>query len=244
MLEVNRLREIETSLLSQGLLSTTCVVSSDQSFDGQPALAPEILIAFLGQMLNSTEWPRPLTRSHPQSLLETLRITPNIHIDASQRQRRMVGELIEHTQNVLRQSSRDRAKSWSTLDRSSVTAWEQSTVSLRSQIHETLIGRLDVPQLPPNPRSRLIEVHEDYLTYDILLDVDDRITASGVLLLPNSLKPGEQRPVVVCQHGLEGTPYSTLAGPGERDYAYYKAFSVELAKRGYIVYASKSISGR
>ena len=28
----------------------------------------------------------------------------------------------------------------------------------------------------------------------------------GILILPRDLKPGEKRPVVVCQHGLEGRP--------------------------------------
>ena len=39
-----------------------------------------------------------------------------------------------------------------------------------------------------------------------MLDVYPDVFAYGILLLPKDLKPGEKRPVVVCQHGLEGRP--------------------------------------
>ena len=39
-----------------------------------------------------------------------------------------------------------------------------------------------------------------------MLDVWPDVIAYGILLLPKDLKPGEKRPVVVCQHGLEGRP--------------------------------------
>jgi hypothetical protein len=29
--------------------------------------------------------------------------------------------------------------------------------------------------------------------------------------VPKDLKPGERRPVIVCQHGLEGVPEDTVA---------------------------------
>ena len=39
-----------------------------------------------------------------------------------------------------------------------------------------------------------------------MLDVYPDVFASGILLVPKDLKPGERRAVVVCQHGLEGQP--------------------------------------
>ncbi len=50
------------------------------------------------------------------------------------------------------------------------------------------------------------------------------------------IKPGEKRPVVVCQHGLEGVPRDTI----EKDiagYRYYKAFTAELANQGFVTFA-------
>ena len=38
------------------------------------------------------------------------------------------------------------------------------------------------------------------------MDVFPDVIAYGILLLPKGIKEGEKRPVVVCQHGLEGRP--------------------------------------
>ena len=40
-----------------------------------------------------------------------------------------------------------------------------------------------------------------------MLDVFPDVFAYGILLVPKDIKPGERRPVVVCQHGLEGRPH-------------------------------------
>lgn len=67
------------------------------------------------------------------------------------------------------------------------------------------------------------------------------VIAGGILLIPRNLKPGERRPVVVCQHGLEGTPMSTITtDPSERDWNYYKGFTTELCRRGFITYAPQN----
>ena len=62
--------------------------------------------------------------------------------------------------------------------------------------------------------------------------------AYGILLVPTDLKPGERRPVVVCQHGLEGRPQDVV-NPKERT-KYYNSFGAQLADRGYVVYAPQN----
>ena len=62
--------------------------------------------------------------------------------------------------------------------------------------------------------------------------------AYGILALPKDLKPGEKRPVVVCQHGLEGRPTDVI-NPKE-DSKYYHSFGSRLAELGYIVYAPQN----
>ena len=62
--------------------------------------------------------------------------------------------------------------------------------------------------------------------------------AYGILILPNDLKAGESRPCVVCQHGLEGRPQSTI---GEKDRHYYEAFATKLAERGYVTFAPQNL---
>jgi hypothetical protein len=63
------------------------------------------------------------------------------------------------------------------------------------------------------------------------------VFAEGILLLPKDLKPGEKRPVVVCQHGLEGTPRHTI---DEEKRPVYNHFSKRLVELGYIVYAPQN----
>jgi len=86
--------------------------------------------------------------------------------------------------------------------------------------------------MPANPRSRKIYDKEKWAGYDVMLDVWPDVFAWGVLLLPRDLKPGERRPVVVCQHGLEGLPSDTITDdPQARGYSSYKAFAPRLAER-------------
>ncbi len=67
------------------------------------------------------------------------------------------------------------------------------------------------------------------------------VFAGGVLLLPKDMKPGEKRPVVVCQHGLEGVPMDTIIeDPKHPSFGPYKGFSSALVKRGFIVYAPQN----
>jgi len=74
--------------------------------------------------------------------------------------------------------------------------------------------------------------------YEVVLDVYPDLIAYGILCLPRDLKDGERRPVVVCQHGLEGRPQSVI---GEKDYHYYKAFATKLAERGFVTFAPQNL---
>jgi dienelactone hydrolase len=48
--------------------------------------------------------------------------------------------------------------------------------------------------------------------------------------------------VVVCQHGLEGLPEDTItADPKASGYGPYKAFSAQLAERGFVVFAPHNL---
>ncbi len=71
------------------------------------------------------------------------------------------------------------------------------------------------------------------------MDVFPDVTAYGILTLPKDLKldGSEKRPVVVCQHGLEGRPRHTVSKEG---YRAYKSFSTHLAERGFITFAPQN----
>ena len=71
-----------------------------------------------------------------------------------------------------------------------------------------------------------------------MLDVWPEVFAYGILLLPKNIKPGERRPVVVCQHGLEGRP-ANVSDP-KIDDPFYHHFAASLADEGFITYAPQN----
>ena len=71
------------------------------------------------------------------------------------------------------------------------------------------------------------------------MDVFPDVIAYGILLVPKGIKEGERRPVVVCQHGLEGRPRD-VADPKVENPAYHK-YAVRLAERGFITFAPQNL---
>lgn len=159
--------------------------------------------------------------------------------DAGQRQQRQVKELEDYTQDLLRVATYEREKTfWSRLKAKDAAAWEQERLAWKTHFWNEVMGRFPAATLAANPRSRKILETDTVTGYDVVLDVWDELFAWGVLLLPKDLKPGERRPVVVTQHGLEGVPMDTINDDKtSRAYGPYKAFSLRLAERGFIVFA-------
>jgi cephalosporin-C deacetylase-like acetyl esterase len=159
--------------------------------------------------------------------------------DAQWRHSRLMTEIDLHNQLLLRESPYVRKKFMANLNTDSLSAFEQSVEFYRNFFAKEVIGQFDYPLLAPNAKARKLEMESDQVSaYEVVLDVFPGLFAYGILILPNDLKPGEQRPVVVCQHGLEGRPQSTI---GQEGYSSYKAFATRLAERGYITFAPQNI---
>lgn len=154
------------------------------------------------------------------------------------REKRQFDELQVHIQSVLRRSHHTRDAKW-LKGPTSVEEWEKTRLPLRDWVHDELIGRLPPARSPFNARSRRVLETEQYLGYEIALDVVEDVMAAGILLLPKKMSAGEKRPLVVCQHGLEGTAMDTITRDA-KPFAYYKAFSEELVQRGFVVYAPQN----
>jgi cephalosporin-C deacetylase-like acetyl esterase len=159
--------------------------------------------------------------------------------DADERQHRQFDELVDFTQRLLEGSARVRDQVWSKADVKTPEGWSKSAEHYRDFVWRTLIGKLPEPTMPPNVRTRKILDEPAYTGYEVMIDVYPDVIAGGILLLPKGMKPDEKRPVVVCQHGLEGVPMDTISKTGS-GYPYYKAFNAELAKRGFITYAPQN----
>jgi len=157
--------------------------------------------------------------------------------DAGERQRRQVGELVEHTQRLLRQSEETRDRFfWSKVRNSAATNYNPA--AFREIFWNEVIGKFPKSTLPLRPRSRLVHDEPKWRGYDVAVDVWPDVFAWGVLLLPKDLKNGERRPVVVCQHGLEGVPEDTITqDPKAPGFPAYKGFASRLAERGFVVFA-------
>jgi cephalosporin-C deacetylase-like acetyl esterase len=159
--------------------------------------------------------------------------------DPAPRQKRQFDQLVAFTQQLMRDSERHRqATFWSKINTSSLEKYRASTQRFRDQFWEEVIGKLPTPTEPMNPRSRLAYDEPKWKGYEVTLDLYPDVFAYGILLVPKDLKPGERRPVVVCQHGLEGRPQDVV-NPKQKT-PYYSSFGARLADRGYIVYAPQN----
>lgn len=173
-----------------------------------------------------------------RNLSNNLPVDTRNNFNPLERQKRAVKQMENHIQLLLHNSEYMRdAKILNRLSFNSQDAYKNSVESLRNEFKYEHIGWFDEPLLKDmNPRSRKIYDEEKWVGYDVVIDVWPEVFAWGVLCIPKDIKPGEKRPVVVCQHGLEGTPYSTINSTG-RDYGFYKSFTVKLAEQGFITFA-------
>ena len=154
-----------------------------------------------------------------------------------ERMHRQFRELVDYTQRLVRESARVRDAYWSKADFSSPDRWVESTKSYRNRIWGDVIGHLPAPTGPANPRTRLAYRGDKWNGYEVTLDLYPGVFAYGVLLVPKDLRPGERRPVVVCQHGLDGRPQDLFAQPeSARGFRYYQNIGSRLADMGFITY--------
>jgi len=159
--------------------------------------------------------------------------------DISARQQRQLAEIDRDTQWLLAESPYVRQKFMQKLyDCKTVEEYQKVADEYREYFATQVIGRFDNPLLEANPKSRKSYDTEKWVGYEVVLDVFPDVFAYGILCLPKDLKPGEKRPVVVCQHGLEGRPQDTI---GEQGSQYYSGFAGKLADRGFITFAPQNI---
>ncbi len=156
--------------------------------------------------------------------------------DPAARMERQFNQIVTHVQQRLELAWRTREDFWSEADTSSLEAWEATNAVYRKRFWEDLIGRCPDPSLPFNAKSRPYGQSDAWDGYEVTLDVHPDIFAHGILLVPKDIPPGEQRPVVVCQHGLEGRPEDVI----REEEGPYHAFAARLAERGYITYAPQN----
>lgn len=207
------------------------------SFGSQTAL--EKFIFFLGD--NSS---LPLTNEMPSDNRSSF--------DAQERQVRQVKEIENHVQWLVRQSDQERNrfflykvmpefadKTWSTKPYHpyySPDRFIEQAKDYRKYFSEEILGKFDDSLLAPNAHTRKKYDKERWTGYEVTLDVYPNLFAEGILLIPKDIKPGERRPVVVCQHGRNNTPEKMVEG----NTTGYNDIAARLAAQGFIVYAPQN----
>lgn len=167
-----------------------------------------------------------------------------------QRQLRQVWELDDYTQWLVRDSDHVRndyflhqvlpqhkRPAWSTSAEhptSSAADFAAKSQPYRQHLWTEILGKLDEPLMAPNPRTVRISEQENWVAYDVVLDVFPDLIAWGILMLPKDLEPDEQRPVVVVQHGRNGLPQDIMNGG-------YNRIASRLLERGFIVFAPHNL---
>ncbi|MGI8982285.1 MAG: dienelactone hydrolase family protein [Pirellulaceae bacterium] len=178
--------------------------------------------------------------SVPESYKDIETTPPVNALDVSAaRHTRQMHEIEADTQWLLRESEHVRFDYMKKLyDSPNLDAYNKNVEEYREKFATEVIGRFDIPLMEPAPRSRKAYETEKWTGYEVVLDVWPDVIAYGILILPKDLKEGEKRPVVVCQHGLEGRPQDTIGEPG---FQYYSAFAGRLAERGFITFSPQNL---
>lgn len=160
-------------------------------------------------------------------------------VDSAARQLQQLHELDRHSQQLLEESPYVRQAFMSKVDPSSLAKFQQTIEPYRTTFRDDVIGRFVEQPLSPNVRSRKVYDEPKYTGYEVVMDVFPDVFAYGILLLPKGVKDGEKRPVVVCQHGLEGRPQD-VADPKINNPAYNQ-FAIRLAERGFVTFSPQNL---
>ena len=158
-------------------------------------------------------------------------------VDGEARRARLLHSMDRHNQWLLRESPFVRNEFMNNLDTSSIEKYEESVEWYRHYYRHEVIGSFGHERLPFNARARVAYEKEKWIGYEIVLDVYDDVIAYGVLLVPRDIGENDKRPVVVCQHGLEGRPQDIIEG----DHRAYHDFAAKLAERGFVVFAPQNL---
>ncbi len=157
-----------------------------------------------------------------------------------ERQEMQIAEIDRHNQWALIDSRLQRKAYFKDLKTDDLAMFEKTVEPYREKFYRDVVGDYGDARLPLNARSRSYQKGEGVVSYEVALDVHPGIMAYGILTLPEdfSLDGSEKRPVVVCQHGLEGRPQDVIS---EQKYKAYSAYATRLAQEGYITFAPQNL---
>jgi predicted alpha/beta-fold hydrolase len=162
-----------------------------------------------------------------------------VNFDPSVRLHRQFTQTVDLCQHLTIESEAVRKDFWAKSDASSVENWERSVRFYKNYLWEDCFGKLPQPSLPLQAQTRKIYDETGWTGYEVSIPLWPEVFAFGILLLPKPMRTNERRPVVVCQHGLEGRP-EDLIKPDSSGEHYYHRFAADLADHGFVVYCPQN----
>jgi len=199
------------------------------------AFCPETLTEFLAALAPAAE----IDPTRDVDLYETF-IAASDRNWGREQAHQFFTALERHNQEALIDSPARRTEFFNELDAENPASFRKTVEPYRNHFRTRIIGELDEARVSPNPRSRPYLEGPKTISHEVWLQVYPDLPAYGILTLPKDLDPEnpDRRPVVVCQHGLEGRPQQLLS---EARFKAYQAFATRLAERGYVTFAPQNL---
>jgi len=220
----------------------------------KPGFFPHHLISDKGEAVNFgsqealSRFCASLVKETQLPLSDQTAVDKRIAFHPEERQVRQAKEMEDYVQWLLRLSDQKRkdfflnktlpgmSTGWSTKSYHPYYSPEEfieKGKEYRKYFHEEILGKFEKAYLPANARTRKVYDNDRWTGYEVVLDVYHSLFAAGILLIPKDLKAGEQRPVVVAQHGRSGVPQQLIEG----NKTAYNDVAAKLADQGFVVYA-------
>lgn len=158
-------------------------------------------------------------------------------IDRAERQFR---QLVQFTQLAVRNSEKTRKQYWANANLATPAKWAETRAFYDQQFQSEIIGALPKPAGTPKPETRQIYDTHLFEGHEVYIPVDGEVFSYGILLIPKGMKPGERRPLVIAQHGLEGRPQEIIQPTIPGEMKTYQRFAARLAERGFVVFAPQN----
>jgi dienelactone hydrolase len=158
--------------------------------------------------------------------------------DAADRSLRQYRQLLEDTQWLMREGEYARRDYWKAAPMQSLAAFTNASTRYREDFRTRVIGEIPRASVPPDPQTRFLGETNGVRRYEVVLQVHPDVFAFGILCVPTGIAAGERRPVVVCQHGLEGRP-TEVSDPAVNSH-YYHQYGLRLAERGFVTFAPQN----
>jgi dienelactone hydrolase len=165
---------------------------------------------------------------------------PSPQLPQINRMERQFRQLVQFTQLTVRNAEKARKQYWVNANLTTPAKWAETRAFYDQQFQSEIIGALPKPTGAPKPETRQIYDTHLFEGHEVYIPVDGEVFSYGILLIPKGLKPGERRPLVIAQHGLEGRPQEIIQPTIPGEMKTYQRFAARLAERGFVVFAPQN----